>query len=152
MFEVRTETILLGEREYVIREAGHKKSSAWRYRLMTEIRPIFEQVSGISDIKFETPSDLMKLVPVAEQLFVNGIDQIYELLLDYSDDLRADQEYIQNNATDRQIFFAFQKVIGLADFFGIVPQIRKIGLVDMIGTSSKSQSVNGASPSKKRKS
>jgi hypothetical protein len=151
MIEVQTITVKLGEKEYTIREAPHLRASAWRRRLMEEVKPIFDQVANVADIQFETPADLLKLAPLAEQLFVEGVDQIFDLLITYSPELEADREYIEANAGSRQIFAAFQQVIKLADFFDLIPQIRRSGLAGLTGTLSNSPSPNGAVHSSKRK-
>lgn len=148
MIDVQKITIRLGEKDYTIREAPYGQATTWRRRLMEEVKPIFEQIGGVADIQFDTPADLLRLLPVAERLFVEGIDQIFDLLIAYSPDLEADRATIEGSATDRQIFTAFTEVLQLADFFGLIPQIRRAGLAGLNGTLSKSPSPNGASRSR----
>lgn len=94
---------------------------------------------------FEKPEDLFKLFPLAESIFIQGIEAIYELLIAYSPVLAEEKDYIAENATDRQIVAAFREVVTLADPFGVVAGLnRQIGR-GTIGTLSNSQSVNGAS-------
>lgn len=151
MIDVQTIKIRLGERDYTIREAPHGRATVWRRRLVEEIKPIVEQVTSVTDIQFDTPADLLQLLPVAECLFVEGIDQIFDLLIAYSPELEEGREYIEANASERQIFGAFQEVIQLADFFGLIPQIHRAGLANLSGISSSSPSRNGATRSRKRK-
>lgn len=151
MLEIQTITIRLGEKDYTIKEAPFGRAGPWRRRLVEEIKPLFEQVSGLSGVRFETPADLLQLWPVAERLFVDGIEQVFDLLIAYSPELEQDREYIEAHATDRQIFAAFQDVIVLADFLALIPQIRRAGLGVMRGTSSSSPSANGVSHRKRRK-
>jgi hypothetical protein len=151
MIEIQTITIRLGEKDYVIREAPHVRATTWRRRIMEEIKPLFEQVSGVTGIQFQSPADLLQLLPVAERLFVDGLDQVFDLLIAYSPELEADRATIEANASDRQIFAAFQEVLRLADFFGLIPQLQRAGLEAIRGTSLNSPSPNGAAHSAKRK-
>lgn len=151
MIDIQTVTIRLGEKDYTISEAPYGRSGPWRRRLVDEIKPIFEEVSGLTDIQFETPADLLQLWPMAERLFVDGIDQIFDLLIAYAPEFEQDRSYIEAHATDRQLFAALQDVIRLADFLSLIPQIRRAGLGAGAGILPNSQSANGATPRRKRK-
>jgi len=134
MIEIESTVVKLGEREYTIQQAGFLRSKPWKKRLLDEIKLLFEQVGGLGDLRFETSADLLQLIPIAEDLFIDGIDIIFDLVVAYSPELEAEREYIEAHATDKQIFSAFQEVVKLADFFGVVNQLnRKIGL-KTIGT------------------
>lgn len=149
MIEIRTITVRLGEKDYTIREAGHLRAKPWRRRLMEEIKPLFEQLKGAQEIQFATPADLIRVMPLVESIFIDGLDTIYELLIAYSPEFEADQNYIENYATERQILAAFQEVVQLADPFGMIGQMnRQIGRA-AIGTQSNSPSANGDSVSTK---
>lgn len=143
MLEIETITVKLGEKEYEIRQAGFRRSKPWKKRLLEEVKPLFEQVAGAQDMQFETPADLLKLLPVAESLFVDGIETIGDLLIAYAPELEEDKEYIEEYATDKQIFQAFQEVLYLADFFGAIQLVnRQIGQMPT-GTSSSLPLQNG---------
>lgn len=143
MIEIRTVTARLGERDYEVKEASFIVSKPWKQRLVEEIKPLFEKLSGAPNMSFEKPEDLFKLFPLAESIFIEGVETIFNLLIEYSPTLAADKEYIANNATDRQIVAAFREVVVLADPFGVVSQLnRQIGR-GTIGTLSNSQSANG---------
>lgn len=132
--EIETLEVQLGEKEYTIKTAGFKISRPWKKRLLTEVKPIMEQVSGLRDFKFETPADLLQLFVVAEDVFCDSFDTLFDMLCDYSADLAADREYLEAHATDKQIWSAFQGVVVLADPFGVVRlMMRQFGLV-MSGT------------------
>lgn len=145
MIDIRTVTGKLGEKEYEIREAGFAVSKPWKQRLLADIKPLFEKLGEAPNLRFETPSDLFKLFPLAESVFIDGIDTVLGLLLAYSPVLQADAEYIRENATERQIFSFFREVVTLADPFGLVSQLnRQLGR-GLTGISSNSQSANGDS-------
>ena len=72
----------------------------------------------------------------------SSVDLIFDLLIAYSDTLEAEREYIENHATEGQIWQAFQEVLRLSDFLGISSMFgRRIGLT-MSATSSKSLAQN----------
>lgn len=145
MVEIESTTVKLGEREYTIQQAGFLRSKPWKRRLLDEIKPLFEKLNGAGDIQFNQASDLFKLFPLVEDLFVDGIETVFDLLIAYAPELEADKAYIEAHATDKQILSAFQGVVVLADPFGMVAQLnRRIGRAT-IGTLSNSQSVNGIS-------
>jgi hypothetical protein len=150
MVEIQTVTIRLGEKEYTVREAPHLRAAPWRRQLMAEIKPMFERITNAQNIEFNTPADLLALWPLFQQIFTDGLETIYAMLICYSADLEADADYIANHATDKQILAAFQEVVKLADPFGFTQTLtRQIGLAT-IGTSSNSPSANGVVRSKKR--
>jgi len=125
MIEIKTVKVLLGETEYEIREAGFIVAKPWKKRLLEEIKPLFEKLGGAPDITFDKPSDLFQLLPLAESIFIEGIETIFELLIEYSPALKADAETIAATATDRQIVAAFREVVYLADPFGVVNQLNR---------------------------
>ena len=132
--EIETFEARLGERDYTIKTAGFIRSKPWKQKLIEEIKPLFEQIAGVQALKFNNPGDLLKLIPVMETIFLNSIEKVYELLLEYSPELEADREYIEAHATDKQILVAFQGAVKLADPFGVIAVIlRQYGL-QMSGT------------------
>jgi hypothetical protein len=148
--EIQTTTIRLGEKDYTIREAPHLRAAPWNKRLIAEIKPLFEQISGAQEIQFNTAADLLQLWPMFEQIFTDALETVFEMLVTYSADLEADRDYIANHATNRQILAAFREVARLADPFDLVPMLtRQIGLVPT-GTSSSLPAQNGAVRSRKR--
>jgi hypothetical protein len=141
---IQATTVTLGEREFEIRTAPFIRSKPWRKRLVGELKPLFDQISGATDMTFEKPDDLLRVWPIVESLLVDGVDMIFELLISYSDTLQAEREYIENNATEAQIWQAFQEVLRLSDFLGVSSMFgRRIGL-SMSGISSKSPVRNTA--------
>jgi len=120
MVEVQTVTIQLGQREYTIAEAPRLRAAPWRKRLMTDVKPLFDQVAGAQEMTFNTPADLLRLWPVIETLMIDGLDNLFELLLAYDAQLENDREYIEANATDKQILSAFGEVARFADPFGVL--------------------------------
>ena len=129
MVEIDSVIVKLGAKEYTITQAGFLKSKPWKKRLLEEVKPMFEDVNGASDIEINSPADLLKLLPMAEKLFVESTETLLDLLVAYAPTVEADREYIEAHATDKQILAAFQEVVKLADFLGLTGLLtRRIGL------------------------
>jgi hypothetical protein len=136
MSQIESATLVLGEREFVVQTAGFMRSKPWKKRLFEEIKPLFEKVSDAPNMEFNSAADLLKLLPLAEELFTDGLDLVFDMLVSYSPVLEDEREYIGNYATDKQILAAFQGVVVLADPFGVVATLtRQLGRAT-IGTSS----------------
>lgn len=128
MVEIESTTVRLGERDFEIQTASFIRSKPWKKRLLEDIKPLFERLSGAGEIQFNSAADLFQLVPLVEDLFVDGLETVFELLIAYSPALEAERDYIEAHATDKQILNAFQEAVKLADPFGMVNQLnRKIG-------------------------
>ena len=151
MIEIQTITIRLGEKDYTVREAGHLRAGPWNKRLLAEVKPIFEQVGQAYQSQFDTFADVLKMWPLFQQVFTDSLETVFDMLVSYSPELEADKEYIEANATERQILGGFQEVIRLADPFGIAPMLLKQAGLQTNGTLSSLPSQNGAARSKKQK-
>lgn len=147
MAELEKVTVRLGERDFEVAAAGFARARVWKQRLINEVQPIFATLADAPGIQFETPADLLKLLPLAETLIVGGVGTIFELLIDYAPTLAAERGYIEEHASDKQIVAAFQEVVGLADPFGVVALLNlRLGR-GVNGTSASLPSANGISAS-----
>lgn len=129
MVEIESVTVKLGEKEYTVQTAGFIRARPWKKRLLEEIKPLFERLNDAPNIEFNSAADLFKLFPLVEDVFINGLDTVFGLLIAYSPVLETDKEYIEAHASDKQILAAFQEAVKLSDPFGLVAQMnRKLGL------------------------
>jgi hypothetical protein len=134
MVEIESTVVKLGEKEYTIQQAGFLRSRPWKKRLLEEVKPLFEGVSGAGDIEINSASDILKLLPMAQSLFVDSPEVLLSLLFDYAPELKEDKDTIEMFATDKQILAAFQEAVKLADFLGLTSLLtRRFGL-NTIGT------------------
>lgn len=108
--KIRTATIELGERTFEVKELGWRAAAKWRSDLLAGIEPLFENAASMSDIKLETPEDMLKLWPLIEGVMESGIDVLLDHLLAYSDTLADQREYIEEHATVAQVSAAFVEV------------------------------------------
>jgi hypothetical protein len=128
MVEIESVTVKLGEREYTVQAASFRRAKPFKARLLAEIRPLIERVQAVENVQFSSPSDLLELLPLAQDLLVDAPERLYEMMIAYSCELQEDAEYIADHATDKQIVAAFTEVARLSDPFGISDQIgRRLG-------------------------
>ena len=144
MIEIESVCVRLGEREFAIRTAGFVRAKPWKKRLLTELQPVFEEIGGATNMSFNSPADLLKMIPLMQSIFLDVTDKMLELLLAYASELEAEREYIEQNATDKQIMAAFQEVVKLSDPFGVVALVTRTYGLTTAGTSSNLVSANGA--------
>lgn len=130
-------------RQYAIEEPGVLRSRKWRSRFGETVMPLFEQFAGAQNIEFETPEDLLKLLPLVQSIVLDALDEVFDLLILYSPELEADREWLEDNATERQIIAAFMEVLQLAVPFEVGNIIARLNGLTNPTIGSNSPSANG---------
>jgi len=125
---LKTIDVELGDTTYTITQLPAIKSRPWRERLMTEVKPIFEQISTANEVTINNAADLLVLMPLAETLIVEAADTIIDMVFEYAPELEADREAIMNTASEQQLVGAFYKMVELIDPFGVVRTLKRSGL------------------------
>src|SRR3990167_6481371 len=109
----------LGEREFAIIEAGYRRARVWKTRFLSDLYgPLqveLQKISGFSLDEKTLFEDLARLQPTIALVLVDLVDVVIELLITYSSALEEEREYIEANASDRQIIAAFWEVLRLAN-------------------------------------
>jgi hypothetical protein len=116
---MKTETIIIGEKTYVVREAKRKANARWRQRFQAEFTDVAALIEGLpkTDLTAQALGGLLHQI-VAK---VGGsVDMLAELVFAYSPELAADRETIEEEAYDSEIMAAFTAVLRLAYPFGSV--------------------------------
>lgn len=116
--QLQTAKITLGNTEYTIQAAGHRRASGWKKAFFAELyEPITENLTALNNVN-ETPltlADIPKFTPLAQSFLVDMIDAVCALLVGYSPVLEAAREDIEETASDAQILDAFVEVLKLAN-------------------------------------
>jgi len=118
---MKTETIIIGEKTYVVREAKRKANAKWRQRFQAEFTDVAALIEGLpkTDLTAQALGGLLHQI-IAK---VGGsVDTLAELVFAYSPELAADRETIEEEAYDSEIMAAFTAVMKLAYPFGSVIQ------------------------------
>ena len=100
-------SIILGGREYRVKPLVIRKSRQWRAKVVKIIGDLPKYMSITSD----TPEKFGEAINV---LLLTVPDKVIDLVLDYSPELRADRNFIENNATDAEMSKAFNQIVEVA--------------------------------------
>ena len=130
-------------RQYIVEGAGILRGRIWRARFGETVLPLLEQLPGIMDFEFEKPEDLLKLLPFVQKIVLEALDDVFELLILYSPEMEADREWIEENATERQIVGAFMEVLRLAVPFEVDNLLGNLTGSKNLQTGSNSPYQNG---------
>jgi hypothetical protein len=131
---------------YEIEEANPSRGRKWRAKFNATVMPIFEQVSSLQNIEFEKAEDLLKLMPIVQKILLESFDDVFDLLILYSPEVEADQEWIMENGTDRQILAAFMGVLQLAVPFEINGLLERVSGLKNKTTGQNLPSASGDTP------
>lgn len=147
--QVETVTFALGiedQREYTVGPIPHARSEKWRGILLSDLKPIFEELGAASDIEFATPADLIKVVPLIQTVLGDTLDIVFRLVVSYHPALSKDKRWIKNHASDKQLIHALTQILKVADPFGLDSLFRNgNGLLDgMMSLNSQEQSGESA--------
>lgn len=135
--KLQSRTVVLGETEYTITEAGHRRAKGWkRGFLNTLYQPLQAQLVELNalDLNGLDLGDLPTLSPFVTTLLTDYMDAIADLVVTYSPVLEEDRETILDTASDRQFLAAFWEVLKLANPLSTEAIVQLSGLVK-IGTS-----------------
>lgn len=146
-------TVTLGNKDYTLKQLPIRANREWRARFNGPVNTLlsaFTEVGKVSTVEFKDGKELMQKIGgilLARASDVAGIllesmDFVLDGLFAYSDELRKDQAYIEENATDDEAMKAFVEVLKLAYPFG-----RLMNLAGQIGQTDKETSPSSPEPS-----
>lgn len=161
----KTAKVLFAGRAYAISEKNMGAASAWRAHLnASQTMRIFKSLDGamaqlvaamdsvVTDedgqrdwgsVNLSSVINVAELLPVIVNGLSHSIDEIIEMVFDYSPELQADREWIEQNAATSEAVTAFIEVLKLNfPFLEVLALLR--GPKEQ-PTSSNLPTVNGAS-------
>lgn len=116
---MKTAVVTIGEKSYTVREAKRKASAKWRQAFQAEFTDVANLIEGLPRTEM-TPEALGGLLHQIVGKVGGSVDILAELVFDYSPELAADRETIEEEAYDSEIMAAFTAVLKLAYPFGSV--------------------------------
>lgn len=123
---MQTVTVTLGGREFTIRPLNIKRSRAWREDLRAPFNTIMDtldMLTGADKIELNNFGAIKELAQPVVELVLTSIDTLLDLLFDYSPELRAERDWIEENATDEEAVTALvEVVVKLAYPFTAIPR------------------------------
>ena len=135
---MRTETITLVEKEYILREMPVRPARQFREALKAEFGSFIALVEGSPNVELTDMGAVSGLLRTLSATLLDSVDKALDLLLQYSPELAKDREYIEDNAVGSQVVDGFLAAVGLSfPFFGSERIGRLTSTIRQIGSSSK---------------
>lgn len=116
---MKTETVVIGDKQYTIKEAKRKANAKWRLLFQTQFTEVADLIEGLPSTEL-TPTAVGDLIRQITAKVGGSVDMLAELVFAYSPELAADRETIEEEAYDSEIMAAFTAVLKLAYPFGSV--------------------------------
>lgn len=163
----KTVKVHLGGREYVLTEKVMGVTQKWREQLRkSSVMLIFQSLDsavasvidvvdgGIDNLEAGQVISIARVLPIIVNGLSNSIDDVLDLLFDYSPELKADKKWLEGNAYDSEAIAVFIEVLKLNFPIGALLGLVRGSKAQPIATNLPS--VNGASgtgkPSVRQKS
>lgn len=146
--EVKATTVVLGTRNFQIHPMTFKRGQAWRRHFsekLGSLSTLIERIAFSANTELNTVEDLSNLlIPIvneARTLLIDSMDDIFELILEFSPELARERKYIEENALDEQIVVVFVEAVKFAfPFANAIRDLMKLGSeIQSTATSSSSQ-------------
>lgn len=157
----KTTKVLVGGRDYALSEKVAGVMLEWRKHLRESgVMLIFQQLDqvvmqvvtiiegGWENIEAEQVVPLARILPVFVNGLTNSIDDVLELLFDYSPEMAADREWLLANAYNSEFIAAFIEVLKLN--YPTTALWEMVRGSKVLGTSTNLPTRNGASPGTKK--
>lgn len=124
---MKTISVKFGKKAYKIQERPTRANEAWRAELEEQLDPIIDILKGLAreELSVENVDSLAAPVEQVTRIAMGSPVKIRNLVIQYSDDLEADRDWLLDNAYDSEFVEAFLKVLGLAYPFGGMAKILK---------------------------
>jgi len=143
-------TVELGDRTFEIEALSIRSSKVWRQTFAERLQPLFDVLPTLPDVDISKPEELVKLLPILQGLLTTYLDDAIDLLFEYSPILQKDQEWIGDNASDKQAIAAFVGVLKMTNPFD--PEVLKDAMSGPGSGETFSKSVSRSGGSRRRSS
>jgi hypothetical protein len=148
---MKSETVTLGEREFVLKELPLRRARQFRETLKSEFGAFVALFESAPQTDITNTAAISGLLRTVSDVLFDSVDKAADLLYEYSPDIKAAQDYIEDHATSSEVVDALLALMSLAfPFFGtsrgqrLMSTIQKIGSNDS-QTLTSSPSLSGES-------
>lgn len=135
---MQTEIIKLGDREYILAELPLRKARDFRENLrsiFTELTALLESAPGV---ELNDGKAVAMLIRSVSSQVLDSIDTATDLLCEYSQDIQADREYVEDHAVGSQVVDAFMVMLTLVFPFLSKERTQRIGrAISSVGSNDK---------------
>jgi hypothetical protein len=115
---MRTVDIELGGQTYQINPLPIQQSRAWRKKFKAPIQEIVAAFRVVGKVEINDGSQIADFLSIFSDTLLGSTDLLLDMLFEYSPELQADRERIENVAFDEEALTGFVEVLKLAYPFG----------------------------------
>lgn len=108
----------LAGREYEIQKKQIRAHREYRDKLDEPFAEVAAALKGAAAIDLSNGVDTAMLLSVISGTLIHSVDILLDLLFEYSPELTADREHIEENAYDEEALAVFSEVLKLVYPFG----------------------------------
>lgn len=134
---MKTEKIILGEKEYTLRELPLRPARQFRETLAVQFGGFIDLVEVSPHVELNDMKAVSTLLRTLSTTLLSSVDTALDLLLQYSSELAKDRDYIEDNALGSQVVDGFIAAVGLSfPFFGSDRISKLTRSIQVIGSQS----------------
>jgi hypothetical protein len=148
---MQTETVTLGDREYTLTELPVRPGKAFRDALKIHFGSLLEAIRQAPELDTEDYDSIQSIIRSVGATVLDSTALMLDMLVLYSPEIKADEEYLLDHAGGSQIMDAFIACLILTfPFFEsqrlrvLYTTLQSVGLTEKL-TKTNSASRNGAS-------
>jgi hypothetical protein len=119
----KTVQVSLGGKKYNVPALPIARSKAWRENLAVPFGTLAHALTTANTVEISAFTDIAGIVQQLSGVLLGSVDMMLDLLFEYSDEIRADKEWILANAYDEEALHAFVEVLKLAFPFGVMLEV-----------------------------
>jgi hypothetical protein len=116
-------TVTLGGKQYTVSALPIAKAKAWRENLAVPFGTLVQTLTSANTVEINQFNEIAGLVQNFSGVLLGSVDLMLDLLFEYAEELRADKEWILQNAYDEEALGAFAEVLKLAFPFGVMLEV-----------------------------
>ncbi|MBX0328705.1 hypothetical protein K2Z83_13565 [Oscillochloris sp. ZM17-4] len=111
---MRTITVTLAEKQFEIPVAPIKRAREWRKQLKQPLGDLLGMISTDISVELDKVEDLIALANRFIPILLDAPDTILGLILAYAPALKAQQDFLEENAYDDELVSAFLAILKAA--------------------------------------
>ena len=115
---MKTVVVELGGRGFEVRELPMRASRAWRERLGAPMREVVQRLQGAAAMEVTDVAGIGDLIEHVGELVLGSVEIAADLVFEYSPELAAERDWIEEQVYDSEMMAAFVEVLKLAYPFG----------------------------------
>ena len=123
-----TQLVTLGGREYVLKPLPLRPAREWRAQFSRLAEMVISAMRHATTAQLSSPDDLASLAAEVAPKLLGLVDELIEMMFAYSPELRAERDWLEENATEEEAMAVVIRITAIAfPFGGVVPTLRQIG-------------------------